>query len=146
MAQPTYKTKPYSLCQRDLLLGKQTLNQRVFHHPVTFPFPSFSQELMSWCWQQNPRLRPSFTQILDSIKDDMSADFRTFSFFYSAENKRRGSGEPSDAETDKLLEEEPNFVRPLSSTPNGSPPLAFGLGRDENQPTNFCHSNGKPRL
>uniref|UniRef100_A0A452GZ67 Tyrosine-protein kinase receptor n=1 Tax=Gopherus agassizii TaxID=38772 RepID=A0A452GZ67_9SAUR len=53
--------------------------------------PEKLHELMSWCWQQNPRQRPSFTQLLESIKDDMDPTFRNISFFYSAENKRRGS-------------------------------------------------------
>lgn len=61
---------------------------------------------MRWCWQQNPRQRPSFTQLLRRIQDDMSPAFRRLSFFYSSENQRRGSGEAPDTEADALLVEE----------------------------------------
>ncbi|XP_054829766.1 insulin receptor-related protein [Eublepharis macularius] len=86
--------------------------------------PEKLHELMTWCWQQNPRLRPSFTQILERIKDDMSTSFHKHAFFYSVENKRRGSWETSETETERLLEAE--LLPPLDSLPMGSPPLALG--------------------
>ncbi|KAM6039681.1 LOW QUALITY PROTEIN: insulin receptor-related protein-like [Chlamydotis macqueenii] len=60
--------------------------------------PDKLHELMGLCWQQKLRQRPSFVQLLESIKDHMAPAFRTLSFFYSPENRRRGSGEPSDTE------------------------------------------------
>lgn len=105
---------------------------------------------MTWCWEQNPRLRPSFAQVLESIEEEMSAAFRAVSFFHSPENKpRRGSGEAaaSDTDTDQLLEEEgPGRALPPSSTPNGSCPLALGPSRDQSQLTNCYPSSGKPCL
>ncbi|XP_053133978.1 insulin receptor-related protein isoform X2 [Hemicordylus capensis] len=113
--------------------------------------PEKLHELMTGCWQQNPRLRPSFTQILESIKEEMSPAFRTFSFFYSAENKRRSSWEASDTEEgaeDQLLEEEeeePPSAPPPGPTPNGR--FRLGLAREQSQqPRDWCHSNGKPCL
>ncbi|XP_063002373.1 insulin receptor-related protein [Elgaria multicarinata webbii] len=114
--------------------------------------PEKLHELMIGCWQQNPRLRPSFTQILERIKDDMSAAFRTHSFFDSPENKCSSSSEASDTETDLLLplptEEAPGLT--LAPAPDAppvdSPPLATGFCRDRGQPTNCCHPNGKPVL
>lgn len=44
---------------------------------------------MSRCWQQNPRLRPTFTHILDSIWEELKPSFRLLSFYYSPE--RRGA-------------------------------------------------------
>lgn len=99
------------------------------------------QELMSWCWQQNPRLRPSFAQILESIKEDMSAAFQQQAFFYSPERKRRSSWEASEAESEGLLEEEE--LRSLSPPPGALP---LGPCREPPQPTNCCQANGKPRL
>lgn len=102
---------------------------------------------MGWCWQQNPRLRPSFIQILESIKDDMSASFHKHAFFYSKENRRHSSWETSEAETDQLLEAEAEERLCLPPPPRSSPLLALGLRRDpEDRPTNCCHANGKPRL
>uniref|UniRef100_A0ACB8G7G7 Uncharacterized protein n=1 Tax=Sphaerodactylus townsendi TaxID=933632 RepID=A0ACB8G7G7_9SAUR len=103
--------------------------------------------LMSWCWQQNPRLRPAFTQILDSIKEDVSSRFLQHAFFCSAENKRRGSWEGSKTETDQLLEAEEELPPPPDPLPGSGPLLALGLCRDLDQTTkNCCHANGKPRL
>uniref|UniRef100_A0A5F8HDN8 Tyrosine-protein kinase receptor n=1 Tax=Monodelphis domestica TaxID=13616 RepID=A0A5F8HDN8_MONDO len=48
--------------------------------------PPQLRELMSRCWQQNPRQRPTFLQILDSIKDELRPSFRLLSFYYSPEN------------------------------------------------------------
>ncbi|KFO24877.1 Insulin receptor-related protein [Fukomys damarensis] len=57
------------------------------------------QELMSSCWQQNPRLRPTFTHILDSIQDELRPSFRLLSFYYSPECQGGHSPLPSiDAE------------------------------------------------
>nr|XP_034993150.1 insulin receptor-related protein isoform X2 [Zootoca vivipara] len=117
--------------------------------------PQKLHELMTWCWQQNPRLRPTFAQILESIKEDMSAAFRTHSFFYSLENKCCSSWEASDTETEHLLlrgeEEEaaPELAPPQGAAiPNGSPLRALGLGRDplQSQPTDCCQPNGKVGL
>uniref|UniRef100_G1PFZ5 Tyrosine-protein kinase receptor n=1 Tax=Myotis lucifugus TaxID=59463 RepID=G1PFZ5_MYOLU len=59
------------------------------------------QELMSRCWQQNPRLRPTFTHILDSIQEELRPSFRLLSFYYSPECRGpRASLLPTDAEPD----------------------------------------------
>lgn len=76
---------------------------------------------MCLCWQQNPRQRPSFLQLLETIKDDMAPAFRTLSFFYSSENGRRGSGEPSDAETDLSPGEDEPPASPLPTRKDRSP-------------------------
>lgn len=44
-------------------------------------------ELMRMCWQYNPKMRPSFLEIISSIKDEMEPGFREVSFYYSEENK-----------------------------------------------------------
>lgn len=105
---------------------------------------------MTWCWEQNPRLRPSFAQVLERIEEEMSASFRAHSFFHSPENKhRQGSGEEaaSDAETEQLLEEEgPGLAPPPGPAPNGSCPVALCPSKDPSQPTNCSHPTGKPGL
>ncbi|KAM6434450.1 insulin receptor-related protein isoform 1-T1 [Liasis olivaceus] len=111
--------------------------------------PEKLHDLMTWCWQQNPRLRPSFVQILESIKDDMSSSFRAHAFFFSLENKHSSLGGALDTETDKLLEEEeeeeeeePKPAAPAPAPRGSSPRLVLGPG----QPTNCCPSSRKPRL
>ncbi|KAI4903573.1 hypothetical protein NFI96_032910, partial [Prochilodus magdalenae] len=49
--------------------------------------PDMLFELMRMCWQYNPKMRPSFLEIISSIKEDLEPSFREVSFFYSEENK-----------------------------------------------------------
>ncbi len=42
---------------------------------------------MRMCWQYNPKMRPSFLEIINSIKEELEPPFPEFSFFYSDENK-----------------------------------------------------------
>ncbi|XP_004436298.1 PREDICTED: insulin receptor-related protein [Ceratotherium simum simum] len=61
------------------------------------------QELMSRCWQQNPRLRPTFTHILDSIQGELRPSFRLLSFYYSPECRGgQASLLPTDVEPNSL--------------------------------------------
>lgn len=39
------------------------------------------------CWQYNPKMRPSFVEIISSVKDELEPSFSEVSFFYSADNK-----------------------------------------------------------
>ncbi|XP_042296706.1 insulin receptor-related protein isoform X2 [Sceloporus undulatus] len=100
--------------------------------------PEKLHELMTWCWQQNPRLRPSFTQILERIKEDMNSSFRTHSFFYSLENKHCSSWEALDAETDQLLMTEV----PVPGAPDG-PLLSLGPCKEKGPAADPC-PNGRP--
>ncbi|KAI5609833.1 insulin receptor b precursor, partial [Silurus asotus] len=43
--------------------------------------------LMQMCWQYNPKMRPTFTEIIEMLKDDIHPSFQELSFFYSEENK-----------------------------------------------------------
>ncbi|XP_028442056.1 insulin-like growth factor 1a receptor isoform X2 [Perca flavescens] len=49
--------------------------------------PDMLFELMRMCWQYNPKMRPSFLEIINSIKEELDPPFREVSFFYSEENK-----------------------------------------------------------
>lgn len=70
-------------------------------------------ELMRMCWQYNPKMRPSFVEIIGSVKDELEPSFREVSFFYSADNK------PADAlqlHMDKLDNVDDDALEPTSST------------------------------
>ncbi|XP_065276091.1 insulin receptor-related protein [Emys orbicularis] len=142
----TLAEQPYQGLSNEQVL-RFVMDSGVLERPENCP--EKLHELMNWCWQQNPRQRPSFTQLLESIKDDMDPSFRNLSFFYSAENKRRGSCEPSDVETDNLLEEEPPTALAALRLPlatNGSPGPAVTPQKDLSYPRNCCHLNGAPYL
>uniref|UniRef100_A0A4W5RFB8 Tyrosine-protein kinase receptor n=1 Tax=Hucho hucho TaxID=62062 RepID=A0A4W5RFB8_9TELE len=44
-------------------------------------------DLMSMCWQYNPKLRPSFQEIIEMLHEDLHRSFQEVSFYYSQENK-----------------------------------------------------------
>lgn len=48
---------------------------------------SDSCELMSMCWHFNPKMRPTFLEVVDLLKDNLHPSFPEVSFFYSEENK-----------------------------------------------------------
>lgn len=83
------------------------------------------------CWQYNPKMRPTFLEIINTIKDDLDPSFREVSFFYSEENKP-----PDTEELDMEVENMENIpLDPVSTRqpavihPSGStlPPSAQHL-------------------
>uniref|UniRef100_A0A8B9PWB2 Tyrosine-protein kinase receptor n=1 Tax=Apteryx owenii TaxID=8824 RepID=A0A8B9PWB2_APTOW len=125
----TLAEQPYQGMSNEQVL-RFVMDNGVLERPENCP--DQLHELMCLCWQQNPRQRPSFVQLLERLRDHMAPAFRTLSFFYSPQNRRRGSGEPSDAETDPLPEEhhEPPASPPPARKdrgggwlPNGAPGL-----------------------
>lgn len=48
---------------------------------------------MRMCWQFNPKMRPTFLEIVDLLKDDLHPSFPEVSFFHSEENKAPESEE-----------------------------------------------------
>nr|XP_046250354.1 insulin-like growth factor 1a receptor [Scatophagus argus] len=93
--------------------------------------PDMLFELMRMCWQYNPKMRPSFLEIINSIKDELDPPFREVSFFYSEENKP-----PDTEELDMEVENMENIpldpastrqpsaapAAPLSGCTGGTPP------------------------
>ncbi|XP_058855196.1 insulin-like growth factor 1 receptor [Acipenser ruthenus] len=49
--------------------------------------PDMLFELMRMCWQYNPKMRPSFLEIINGIKEELEPPFQETSFYYSEENK-----------------------------------------------------------
>lgn len=48
---------------------------------------SCRHSLMQMCWQYNPKMRPTFIEIIEMLKEDLHPSFHEVSFFYSEENK-----------------------------------------------------------
>ncbi|KFQ91111.1 Insulin receptor-related protein, partial [Nipponia nippon] len=80
----TLAEQPYQGMSNEQVL-RFVMDNGVLERPENCP--DKLHELMCRCWQQNPRQRPSFIQLLESIKDHMAPAFRTLSFFYSPENR-----------------------------------------------------------
>lgn len=75
---------------------------------------------MRMCWQYNPKMRPSFLEIISSIKEELEPSFRDVSFFYSDENKP-----PDTEELDVEVENMENI--PLDPASTLTPPSSQGL-------------------
>lgn len=76
----------------------------------------FRFELMRMCWQYNPKMRPSFVEIISSIKDELEPAFREVSFFYSADNKPADAPQLHMDKLDKLDNVDDIPLDPPSST------------------------------
>ncbi|KAK2842226.1 hypothetical protein Q5P01_012426 [Channa striata] len=73
--------------------------------------PDMLFELMRMCWQFNPKMRPTFLEIISSIKEDLDPPFREMSFFYSEDNKP-----PDTEELDMEVENMENIPLDPAST------------------------------
>lgn len=114
--------------------------------------PDMLFELMRMCWQYNPKMRPSFLEIIGSIKDEMEPGFREVSFYYSEENKppepEELDLEPENMESVPLDPSASSASLPLPDrhsghkAENGPGPgvLVLRASFDERQP--YAHMNG----
>ncbi|XP_044212199.1 insulin-like growth factor 1a receptor [Thunnus albacares] len=85
--------------------------------------PDMLFELMRMCWQYNPKMRPSFLEIISSINDELDPPFRELSFFYSEENKP-----PDTEELDMEVENMENIPLDPASTRQPSAAVAPSSG------------------
>uniref|UniRef100_A0A8K9XP82 Tyrosine-protein kinase receptor n=1 Tax=Oncorhynchus mykiss TaxID=8022 RepID=A0A8K9XP82_ONCMY len=85
--------------------------------------PDMLFELMRMCWQYNPKMRPSFLEIINSIKEELEPPFREMSFFYSEENKLPDT-EELDMEVENMKNVPLGPATSASTAPDG--PLTLG--------------------
>lgn len=97
-------------------LADDSTVQNLFSVGVCF----YRFELMRMCWQYNPKMRPSFLEIISSIKEELEPSFHDVSFFYSDENKP-----PDTEELDVEVENMENI--PLDPASTLTPPSSQGL-------------------
>ncbi|XP_066448944.1 insulin-like growth factor 1 receptor isoform X2 [Eleutherodactylus coqui] len=109
--------------------------------------PDMLFELMRLCWQYNPKMRPSFLEIISSIKDEIDPAFREVSFFYSEENKPPDTEELDlEAENMESIPLDPSCTLQTSEhlvghkAENGPGVVVLRASFDERQP--YAHMNG----
>uniref|UniRef100_A0A4W3HNK7 Tyrosine-protein kinase receptor n=2 Tax=Callorhinchus milii TaxID=7868 RepID=A0A4W3HNK7_CALMI len=101
-------------------------------------------ELMRLCWQYNPKMRPSFTEIIESIKDDLEPTFKEVSFFYSEDYKPHDT-EEFEAEDMENIPLDPSSAIQNSDKHSGhklenGPGVVLRSSFEERQP--YAHMNG----
>lgn len=96
-------------------------------------------ELMRMCWQYNPKMRPSFLEIINSIKEELEPPFREVSFFYSEENKP-----PDTEELDMEVENMENVPLDPASTLAPSSQGSTGAQTQSPQPLSPAQGPGTP--
>ncbi|XP_077477069.1 insulin-like growth factor 1 receptor [Stigmatopora argus] len=100
--------------------------------------PDMLFELMRMCWQYNPKMRPSFVDIIGSVKDELEPSFCEVSFFYSADNKPPEPPPPAQPHPDAANEaDDVPLKTPTSPGSHPGPSLAPG------SPTRPC-TNKEP--
>ncbi|XP_061654340.1 insulin receptor a [Phyllopteryx taeniolatus] len=99
-------------------------------------------ELMQMCWQYNPKMRPSFQDIIEMLRDDLHPSYRQRSFFYSDDNKPPESADDLDLDVDNMesipLDPSSYSQRDLRCCPE----LDGGGGSYEEHHIPFVHMNG----
>ncbi|XP_061879803.1 insulin receptor a [Entelurus aequoreus] len=78
--------------------------------------------LMQMSWQYNPKMRPTFQEIIEMLRDDLHPSFQECSFFYSGENKPPES-EDFDLDMDNM--------ESIPLDPSSYSQREQGLDRDE---------------
>ncbi|XP_071610349.1 insulin-like growth factor 1 receptor isoform X1 [Heliangelus exortis] len=109
--------------------------------------PDMLFELMRMCWQYNPKMRPSFLEIIGSIKDELDPAFKEVSFFYSEENKPPDT-EELDLETENMESiplDPSSTLQPTDKhsghkAENGPGVVVLRASFEERQP--YAHMNG----
>lgn len=97
---------------------------------------------MRMCWQYNPKMRPSFVEIISSIKEELDPSFKEVSFYYSADNKPTEAPQlhldKLDHSTDVPLESSSSQQQdPPSPSSEGAP----APSQTPNSPSSPCTSS-----
>uniref|UniRef100_A0A3B3UYP5 Tyrosine-protein kinase receptor n=1 Tax=Poecilia latipinna TaxID=48699 RepID=A0A3B3UYP5_9TELE len=99
--------------------------------------------LMQMCWQYNPKMRPTFLEIIEMLRDDLHPTFQEVSFFYSEENKVPET-EDFDLDLDNMesipLDPSSYSQREESLSRDSGPSVALRGNYEEHVP--YTHMNG----
>uniref|UniRef100_G1QHU4 Insulin receptor n=1 Tax=Nomascus leucogenys TaxID=61853 RepID=G1QHU4_NOMLE len=105
--------------------------------------PERVTDLMRMCWQFNPKMRPTFLEIVNLLKDDLHPSFPEVSFFHSEENKAPES-EELEMEFEDMenvpLDRSSHCQREEAGGRDGGSSLGFKRSYEEHIP--YTHMNG----
>uniref|UniRef100_A0A7N8Y4L7 Tyrosine-protein kinase receptor n=1 Tax=Mastacembelus armatus TaxID=205130 RepID=A0A7N8Y4L7_9TELE len=105
--------------------------------------PERMHNLMQMCWQYNPKMRPTFHEIIEMLREDLHPSFQEVSFFYSEENKIPET-EDFDLDLDNMesipLDPSSYSQREESLGRDSGPSVALRGSYEEHVP--YTHMNG----
>ncbi|KAM4575044.1 insulin receptor b [Fundulus diaphanus] len=105
--------------------------------------PERMHSLMQMCWQYNPKMRPTFQEIIEMLRDDLHPTFQEVSFFHSEENKVPET-EDFDLDLDNMesipLDPSSYSQREESLSRDSGPTVALRGNYEEHVP--YTHMNG----
>uniref|UniRef100_H3DBQ6 Tyrosine-protein kinase receptor n=1 Tax=Tetraodon nigroviridis TaxID=99883 RepID=H3DBQ6_TETNG len=106
--------------------------------------PDRLYNLMQMCWQYNPKMRPTFLEIIEMLHDDLHPSFQDVSFFYSEENKPPESEDfDLDMENMESIPLDPSSYSQRDQCLSRDEGLSVGLrGSYEEHHVSFTHMNG----
>uniref|UniRef100_A0A667ZFB8 Tyrosine-protein kinase receptor n=1 Tax=Myripristis murdjan TaxID=586833 RepID=A0A667ZFB8_9TELE len=104
--------------------------------------PDMLFELMRMCWQYNPKMRPSFLEIISSIEDELDPAFRELSFFYSADNKPPDAPQLHLDNMDDVPLDPPSSTQPLGAGPGLGPGSGVVMRPSLDDLPPYAHMNG----
>ncbi|CAN9503462.1 unnamed protein product [Ophioblennius macclurei] len=100
--------------------------------------------LMQMCWQYNPKMRPTFQEIIEMLREDLHPSFQELSFFYSEENKPPESEDfDLDMENMESIPLDPSSYSQREQCSDRDEASSMGLrGSYEEHHIPFTHMNG----
>ncbi|XP_029470000.1 insulin receptor [Rhinatrema bivittatum] len=105
--------------------------------------PRRLHSLMQMCWQYNPKMRPTFLEIIEMLKDDLHPSFQEVSFFYSEENKPPETEEfEMDFENMESIPLDPSSCSQRDEVLGQNNGPAIGLKGSYEDHIRYTHMNG----
>lgn len=106
--------------------------------------PTPRHNLMQMCWQYNPKMRPTFQEIIEMLREDLHPTFQEVSFFYSEENKPPESEDfDLDMENMESIPLDPSSYSQREQCLDRDEASSMGLrGSYEEHHIPFTHMNG----
>ncbi|XP_076829396.1 insulin receptor a [Brachyhypopomus gauderio] len=99
--------------------------------------------LMLLCWHYNPKMRPTFREVIEMLKDDLHPSFQEVSFFYSEENKPPESDDfDMDLENMESIPLDPSSYSQRECGLDGEEGLSAGLRGSYDEHLPYTHMNG----
>ncbi|XP_028672139.1 insulin receptor-like [Erpetoichthys calabaricus] len=105
--------------------------------------PERLHNLMHMCWQYNPKMRPTFLEIIEMLKDDLHPSYQEVSFFYSDENKPPESEElDMDFENMESIPLDPSSSSQRNDSLGKDNGPSVGLQGNYEEHVPYAHMNG----